>query len=141
MSFLQNATRPTRAPSRQSSSLVVTEEERFVLYYWSANDEPKLISSKDRLLWIRGSRRRKEVARIQRFVAQKLERGSVKIVCAGLCRQVDDAAIKASELSGRTVDFYFEFLDGFDDRKERYLAGLRLQHGNAVEQIFVRSRS
>ncbi len=67
--------------------------------------------------------------------------GSMKVVCARLRRQVNNAAVEAAEFSGRTVNFHLEFLNGFDDRKESYLARLRLQHGNAVEQILIRSRT
>src|ERR1043165_2806032 len=121
-----------------SRSLVVAEEKGLVLDYWSTQDEAILIASKD---GFSSSRGREEVARIQCFVAQKLESGSVKIVCARLRRQVNDAAVEAAELSRRTVNFNFEFLNSFDDRKERNLTRFGFQNGNAVEQVLVRSRT
>ena len=121
--------------------MIVTEEECLVLYYWSAKNESKLVATKHRLLWVRSSGRRKEVARIQCFVAEKLESGSVKVVSARLRCQVNNAAVEAAELSGRTVNLDLELLNGFDNREERYLTRLRLQHRNAVEEVLVRSRA
>ena len=85
-------------------------------------------------------RRLKEVPRVQRLVAEELEAAAVKRVRAGLGRQVDDAAVEAAELGGRAVALDLELLNRVDDREERDLAGLRLQHRDAVEQILVGAR-
>ena len=63
----------------------------------------------------------------------------MKVVCARLRCQVNNAAIKTAEFSRRTINFDPKLLNGFDDWKESYLSRFRLQSGNAVEQIFIRS--
>jgi hypothetical protein len=74
-------------------------------------------------------------------VAEELESGSVEGVAAGLGGQVDDAAIEAAELGGRAVAFDLELLNRIDVGEERHLAGLRLQDGDAVEEILVGPRT
>ena len=54
--------------------------------------------------------------------------------------EIDHAAIEPAELGRRAVALDLELLDGVDDRVVRELPGLRLQHGDAVEEILVRSR-
>ena len=58
----------------------------------------------------------------------------------GLGRQVDHAAVEPAELGRRAVALDLELLNRVDDREERHLAGLGLQHGDAVEQVFVGAR-
>jgi hypothetical protein len=73
-------------------------------------------------------------------MAAERERRAVKRIAAGLRREIDNAAVEAAELGRRAVALDLEFLDGVDVGKERHLPGLRLQHGNAVEQILVGAR-
>jgi hypothetical protein len=62
-------------------------------------------------------------------------------VGTGLRGEVHDPSIESPELRRWTVALDLELLNGIDDWVERDLAGLRLQHGDAVEQILVRARS
>jgi hypothetical protein len=64
----------------------------------------------------------------------------VKCIRSGPGRQVDDAAVEAAELGGRAVAFDLEFLNRINHREERDLARLRLEHGDAVEEVLVRAR-
>src|SRR6185503_3276362 len=87
-----------------------------------------------------GGSRRKEVAGVQRFVPQELERGAVELIAAAARGEVDDSAVVPPELRRRAVRFNLEFLDRVDHREVGDLTGLRLQHRYSVEQVFVRPR-
>ena len=50
----------------------------------------------------------------------------MKLIAAGLRRQIDHAAVETAELRGRAVELYFEFLNCVDYRKERDLTRLGL---------------
>ena len=117
-------------------TLVIDEEERPVATERAAQDAAELVPAEVGL----GGGRRKDIARVQPFVAEEVERGSMEDVGAGLRRQVDDATVEPAELGRRAVRFDLEFLDGVDDREERDLARLRLHHRDAIEQIFVGAR-
>ena len=65
----------------------------------------------------------------------------MKDIGARLRREIDHAAIEPPELGRRAVALDLELLDGVDDRIVRELPRLGLQHGDAVEEILVRSRS
>ena len=73
-------------------------------------------------------------------MTEELERVAVHLARARSRRQIHDAAVEASELRRRAVALDLELLDGVDDRKERDLPGLGLEHRNAVEQVLVRTR-
>ena len=75
------------------------------------------------------------------LVAKKFEHVAVKGIAARFRREIDHAAIEPPELGRRAVALDLELLDGVDDRVVRHLPRLRLQHGDAVEEILVRSRS
>ena len=75
------------------------------------------------------------------LVAKKFEHVAVKGIAARLGREIDHAAIEPPEFGRRAVALDLELLDGVDHRVVRDLPRLRLQHGDAVEEIFVRSRS
>ena len=49
--------------------------------------------------------------------------------------------VEAAELRRRAVGFDLELLDRIDGREERHLAGLGLEDGDAVEQVFVGARA
>ena len=78
---------------------------------------------------------------VQVFVAEEFEHVAVIGVAAGLGCEIDHAAIEAPEFGRWAIALDFELLDGVDHRVVRDLARLRLQDRNAVEEIFVRSRS
>ena len=83
----------------------------------------------------------KEVPRVQRLVAEELERVRRETsFVPDFGRQVDHAAVEAAELGRRAVALDLELLDRVDDRKERDLARLGLQHRDAVEEVLVRAR-
>ena len=82
-----------------------------------------------------------EVARVQGLVPEELEYRAVQRIAARLGRQVDDAAVEAPEFGGRAVALDLELLDGVDVRKERDLAGFRLEDRDAVEEILVGPRA
>ena len=73
-------------------------------------------------------------------MAEEFEGAATQLVAARPGREVDDTAVEPPELRRRTVALDLEFLDGIDVRKERDLPGLRLQHRDPVEQIFVGAR-
>ena len=75
------------------------------------------------------------------LVAKKFEHVAVKGIGARFRREIDHAAIEPPELGRRAVALDLELLDGVDDRVVRELPRLGLQHGDAVEEILVRSRS
>jgi hypothetical protein len=74
---------------------------------------------------------------VQRVVPDEVEAVPAALVPVG---QVDDAAVEAANWR-RTVALDAEVLDGVHVREERHLARLRLQHRDAVEQVFVRARA
>ena len=123
-----------RAPDRLPLALIVEEEERLIAANGPADDATELIAAKLRLDRVG---RREEVPRIQRFVSKELKGGAVKRVAPGLGGQVHHTAVEAPELGWRTVGFDLELLNGVDVRKECHLPRLGLQHGDAVEQVFV----
>ena len=129
--------RDHRAADRLALALIVDEEERVVLDERAAERAAELIAA---VLRLGLERRLEEVRRVQRFVAEELEGVAVKRVGARLGRQVDDAAVEPAELGRRAVAFDLEFLNRVDDREERDLARLGLQHGDAVEEVFVGAR-
>ena len=126
-----------RASDGLPLALIVREKERAVPANGTSDHATELIATELRLDR-RG--RRKEIARIQRFVPEELEHAAAKRVAAGFGRQIDDAAVEASELRGRTIGLDLELLDRVDVREEGDLSGLGLQDGDAVEQVFVRAR-
>ena len=73
-------------------------------------------------------------------MAQEVEAGAMKRVRPRLRRQVHDAAVETAELGRRAVALDLELLDRVDDRIDRHLPRLRLQHRDAVEQVLVGSR-
>ena len=75
------------------------------------------------------------------LVAEEFEHVAAKGIGSRLRREIDHAAIETPELGRRTVALDLELLDGVDDRVVRHLPRLGLEHGDAVEEIFVRSRS
>ena len=123
-----------RAADRLALALIVGKEERAVFPDRATEYGTELIAAVRRLHRIGG---REDVARIERFVAQKLEAGAVHVIGARLRRQVDDATVEAAEFSRRTVRLDLEFLNGVDVREERHLPRLRLQHRDAVDEILV----
>ena len=129
--------RDDRAADRLPLALVVHEEERPVLPHGSAQDATELVAAKLGLDRIGGG---KEIPRVQRFVPKELERGASKCIGPRLCRQVDHATVEAAELRGRTIALDLELLNRVDVWKERHLPGLRLQHRNPVEEVFVGAR-
>ena len=97
-------------------------------------------ASEKRLAGNGGRCRRQQVSSVQSLMTQKFKGGAVKVIRAGLCRQIDDAAVESAELGRRAVGFYFEFLDRVDDRHEGDLSGFRLQYRDAVKKKFVGTR-
>ncbi len=75
------------------------------------------------------------------LVAKEFEHVAVKGIGARFRREIDHAAIEPPEFGRRAVALDLELLDGVDDRIVRELPRLGLQHGDAVEEILVRSRS
>ncbi len=130
--------RDHRAADGLPLALVVDEEERPVAANRAADDAAELVAAERRLDGI--GRARRSCGRS----APRARKNSNTVPCngvaAGLGRQVDDAAVEAAELGRRAVALDLELLDGVDVRKERHLAGLGLQHRDAVEQIFVGAR-
>ena len=106
-------------------ALVVRKEESPIPGERPAEDTPELIAPEPR---IRSIRWRKEIARVQGLVAQKLECGAVELNRPGSGGKVHHPPVEAPELSGGTVGLNLEFLNPVDDRKERHRSGLRLQH-------------
>ena len=122
------------------ASLIIGEEERPVANNWAAKDRAKLIASEKRLAGNGWRCRRKQVPGVESLITQKFKGGAVKVIRAGLRRQIDDAAVESAELGRRAVGFYFEFLDRVDDRHEGDLSGFRLQYRDAVKKKFVGTR-
>src|SRR5205823_4878792 len=83
-------------------ALVIHEEERAIPHQWASEGTAELIAS---VLGVRGVRRLEEIARVERLVPQELESCPMPRVGTALRRQVDDAAVEAPELRGRTVAF------------------------------------
>src|SRR6185503_18472865 len=118
--------------------LVVSEEEGAVAPDRAAEHSAELVTPELRL---DGRSRGEEVARVQGFVPEELERRAAKRVAPRPGRQVDDAAVEAAEFRRRAVALDLEFLDGIDVREERHLARLGLEHGDTVEEILVGART
>ena len=78
---------------------------------------------------------------VQVLVAKKFEHVAAKGIGARFRREIDHAAIEPPELGRRAVALDLELLDGVDDRIVRELPRLGLQHGDAVEEILIGSRS
>ena len=130
--------RDHRPADRLALALIIGEEERRALPDRPAGHAAELVSSEPR----RGrGARREEVAGVEVLVTRELEQAAVQVVLAGLRRQVDDAAVEAAELGRRAVALDRELLDGVDVGEERDLARLRLEHRDAVEEIFVGARA
>ena len=120
-----------RLRDRLPLSLVVQEEEGPIALHRSAERSAKLLTP------VLGPNRRgalKVVARVQRLVPEEIEAGAAQLIGAGARRQVNHPPIEAAELRRRTVALDLEFLNRVDDRQVRHLAGLRLEHGDAVKQ-------
>jgi hypothetical protein len=81
------------------------------------------------------------VPRIQVLAAKEFEHIAVKGIAARRGREIHHTAIEASEFGRWAVALDLELVDGVDHREVRHLPRLRLEHGDAVEQILVRSRS
>jgi hypothetical protein len=74
------------------------------------------------------------------LVAKEFEHVAVKSIAARLGREIDDAAVEPPEFGRWAIALDLELLDGVDHGVVRHLPRLRLQHGDAVEEILVRSR-
>ena len=123
-----------RSADRLPLPLIIEKEERAVAVHRTAEHAAKLVPPKLRLHRIG---RGEEIARVQRLMSKELEDRSAKLVGAGFRRQVDDTPIESAELRRRTVALDLEVLNRIDVGKKRDLAGLRLKHGNAVEEILL----
>ncbi len=82
----------------------------------------------------------KEIPGVEVLVTKELEAVPVEGIRAGLGGQIYHAAVEPAELGGGTVALDLEFLNRVDDGEVRHLTGLGLQHGDAVEQVFVGAR-
>jgi hypothetical protein len=127
-----------RAADRLALPLVVHEEKRAVFHHRSAERATELIPS---VLRFDGTRRLKEIPCVQHVVAQELEPNAMNRVGAGFGREIHDAAIESAELGGRTIALDLELLNRVDHRKKCHLPRLRLQHRDAVVEVFVRART
>ncbi len=74
------------------------------------------------------------------LVPEESEYAAVERVAARFGGEIHHAAVEPAELCGRAVALNLELLNGVDNRVVRDLARLRLQDGDAVEQILVRAR-
>ena len=74
-------------------------------------------------------------------MAEEAEAGAAELVAAGPRREMDDAAVEAPELGRRAVALDAELGDLLDDRQERDLPRLGLQHRDAVEDVLVGART
>ena len=119
-------------------ALVVPEEEGAIRAHRPAQHATELLTPERRFV---AACLGEVVPGVQGLVTQELERRPMKGVRASLRGEVHDAAVEPSELGGWTVGLDLEFLDGVDVRKERHLAGLRLEDGHTVEEVFVRPRA
>ena len=77
------------------------------------------------------------VAGVEVLVAEELEEAAVDGVGAGAGGDVDDAAVETAELGGDVVGLDGELLDVVEDGEEGDLAGLGLEGGDAVVEVFV----
>ena len=77
---------------------------------------------------------------VQVLVAKEFEHVAAKGIGARFRREIHDAAVEPPEFGRRAVALDLELLDGVDDRVVRHLPRLGLEHGDAVEEILVRSR-
>jgi hypothetical protein len=74
-------------------------------------------------------------------MAQKPKQSSGYFIGARPGREVHHTAIEPPELGRRTVALDRQAFDRIGDREERNLARFRLEYGDAVEEVFVRTRS
>ena len=86
------------------------------------------------------ARLREQVPRVQRFVAEELEQAAVEFVAAGFADHHDRAAVRPAILGRVGVDVELEFGHAVDDRVVDHLPRLRLQHADAVVDVFVGAR-
>ena len=121
-----------------SLTLIIGKDERPVLHEGAAEHAAVLIPPIVRFHRIALL---EVVPGVQALVAKKLEHVAVNGIGARLRREIDHAAIEPPELGCRAVALDLELLDGVDDRIVRELPRLGLEHGDAVEEILVRSRS
>ena len=117
--------------------LIVHEEERAVLHDGPAEHAAVLVPA---ILRLRGIGPLEVVPGVEVLVPEEPEHVAMKGVAPRLGGEVHHAAIEPAELGGRAVALDLELLDGVDDRVVRDLTRLRLQHGDAVEEILVRAR-
>ncbi len=122
----------------QSRTLPVRKEERLVLLHRTAQHKPVLIPAKARF----GARaRREQVPRIQLLIAKELEERPVKLVRTRLLVHHDHAAVRAAVFRRVAVHLDAKLIDRVDDRIERHLSRLRLQHADAVVNVFADARA
>src|SRR6266568_6001013 len=107
-----------------------------VFVYRSADSTTVLVAPELRFAVVRLC---EVVTRIQIFIAEKVVEVAVEGVRSSLGRQVDNTSIEPPELRRHRIGFNVEFLNIVHDREERHLSRLRLQCGNAIEQILVGS--
>src|SRR5262249_46499407 len=108
-------------------ALEIAEEEGVIFDDPSPGGKTVLVTAEDRFVRVGGRRWREQVARVQRFVAQELECSAVQVIRPCFGRQIDDSAVKTTELGGWRVDLDLELLDGVDHWVKGDLPRLRLQ--------------
>ena len=87
------------------------------------------------------ARLREQVPGVQRFIAEELEQAAVELIASRLADHHDGAAVGAAVLGRVGVDVELELGHAVDDRVVDHLARLRLQHADAVVDVFVGARA
>ncbi len=127
-----------RAADALALTLIVGKKERSILHDRPAEHAAVLMPAVVRLHRVA---RLEVVGGVEVFITEELEEVAANRIAARLRREIDHPTIEPSEFGGRAVALDLELLDRVDHRVVGHLSRLRLQHRNAVEEIFIGSRS